>query len=85
MEPGSLRSSAWTVFVDRHWESGDTARLGRRTSRAFEDLSPAGLDRIAQLYTAIDDVSRPDTPDLFPLLAEQLYGNGGWADRRSST
>ena len=82
MEPGSFRSSAWAVFVDRHWESGDTARLGRRTSRAFEDLSPAGLDRIAQLYTAIDDVSRTETPDLFSLVAEHLDGKAGEVERQ---
>lgn len=65
-------SSAWLSFVERHWGSGDSATLARRTSQAFPDIGPAGRERVGRLYNRIDALPQTDTAELLSAVAEDL-------------
>ncbi len=76
--PSDNPASAWTVFVDRHWGRAEYAVLARRTSRPFNDLTPAARERIGKLYIAIDAVPLTDSQDLLGLAAD--YISDRWVD-----
>ncbi len=73
--------SAWITFVDRHWARGDLARLMRRTSRAFEDVSPQGRERIAQLYNCIDEIPNAELNRVLALAEENVHGSASGAEK----
>jgi hypothetical protein len=66
----------WVTFVERHWSAGDATKLEKRTSLAFPDMSPAGLDRIGALYNRIDDIHSANPAGLLAFAFEQLQSEG---------
>ncbi|UCE60144.1 MAG: hypothetical protein JSU63_00040 [Phycisphaerales bacterium] len=66
-------SSAWLSFVDRHWVSGDTTTLARRTSQEFTDTSSPALERIGGLYRLIDEIQNIETNHLLGMAIEHLH------------
>lgn len=64
--------SQWVAFVERHWSRADFAKLFPRTSLAFSDTSPDGLERIGRLYNEIDAVGKTETCELLKIAACRL-------------
>lgn len=64
--------SVWQAFVQRHWSQGDWDGLARRTSLAFGDITPAGRDRVGQLYNTLDDLPRFESMRLISTASEYL-------------
>lgn len=62
----------WFSLVDKYWQSGKTEALTRKTSRPFEDLSPAGLERIASLYLATEEAAMASIPRLVAIASQYL-------------
>lgn len=65
-------SSTWFAFVERHWRAGDFRGLARRTSRSFDDVSPAGRERVGRLYNAIDEIPSSDPIRILTATGEAL-------------
>ncbi len=70
--PGPQTASAWVSFVERHWDTGDTVGLARRTSRPFADTRATARERFGKAYQAIDAIPQAPTHTLLTNLAENL-------------
>ncbi len=68
----TILGSNWHSFVERHWAAADLSGLARRTSRKFEDCSPAARERVGELYNSMDDVPQTESTLLLDLVFRSL-------------
>ena len=69
-------TSEWMTFVARRWKNDDCARLGRETSRAFDDVGAEARERIGGLYNDIDAIPEMSTDSLLKVSLERLRNVG---------
>ena len=69
-------TSEWMTFVARRWKNGDCAKLGRETSRAFDDVGAEARERIGGLYNDIDAIPEMSTDSLLKVSLERLRNVG---------
>lgn len=70
--PPEASTSTWVSFVERHWVTGDFAKLFPRTSLEFSDTTPVTLERIGLIFDEIDKVPETETGALLAIAAQHL-------------
>jgi len=65
-------SGAWLEFVEQHWIRNDLGGLERRTSRAFADVTPAGRQRLGEVYRTIDELESADAERVIAVASEYV-------------
>ncbi len=65
-------ASSWLTFVERHYAAGDMDGLRRRTSRAYENTTLAGCNRIGDIFETINQLPRFDCRTLLGLASEHF-------------